>query len=393
MKNTPRRELPTDTLEIYMREARQHELLTPEGEKELLEQVVRARNEWLAAFLHTEAALQAVWEDLVAWKEGRVAALALIPGPPRPADEKSGPTRFCKRLYKIFETHVKKHGKRPFRKTRFTKRLVLALLYVGFRPAPMERYRETAMATCTKREIQRVDKARQKFLQVRLPLIEKNLRLVMKLAHTFVPGPLSYAELIQEGNLGLIRSTESFAPRFGVRFSTYAYLWIRQSILRALENKSRTIRLPVSLTQALRKLEREQEEGMISGRVDDGSYATGQLANPTVSRPILSLDQGLDDDSDLSQVVADGRTDMPHVVPTNEDAGAFIRTSLSSLPDRQRLILRLRFGIDCKRPHTLTEIGQLLGVSAERVRQLQQLAFDTLRDSHAGETLAELAMN
>jgi RNA polymerase primary sigma factor len=257
----------------------------------------------------------------------------------------------------------------------------------------MERYREIAMVSSSRREITKIDRARQKFLQTRLPLIEKNLRLVMKLAHTFVPGPLSYAELIQEGNLGLIRSTESFAPRFGVRFSTYAYLWIRQSILRALENKSRTIRLPVSLTQALRKLEREQEEGMISGRQEDGSYATGQLANPTVSRPILSLDQGIDDESDLSQVVADGRTEMPHVLPTNADAGAFIRTSLSSLPDRQRLILRLRFGIDCKRPHTLTEIGQLLGVSAERVRQLQQLAFDALRESHAGDALAELAMN
>ncbi|HMS15625.1 MAG TPA: sigma-70 family RNA polymerase sigma factor [Planctomycetota bacterium] len=393
MKNIPRRELPTDTLEIYMREARQHDLLTPEEEKQLLEDVVRARNEWLATFLNTEAALSAVWEDLSGWKEGRIAALALIPGPPRPADEKSGPTRFCKRLHKIFAAHVARHGNHPFRDTGFTRRLVLALLYVGFRPAPMDRYREIAMAGSSKREVNKIDRARQKFLQTRLPLIEKNLRLVMKLAHTFVPGPLSYAELIQEGNLGLIRSTESFAPRFGVRFSTYAYLWIRQSILRALENKSRTIRLPVSLTQALRKLEREQEEGMASGRLEDGSYATGQLANPTVSRPILSLDQGIDDESDLSQVVADSRTEMPHTSPINADTGAFIRTSLSSLPDRQRLILRLRFGIDCKRPHTLTEIGQLLGVSAERVRQLQQLAFDSLRESHSGEALAELAMN
>ena len=393
MKNTSRTDIPADTLELYMREARRHDLLTPEGEKALLEEVVRTRHEWIAAFLHTEPALEAVWNDLQAWKAEKVAALALIPGPPKPADKNSGPTRFCTRLHKIFSRHVERHGKRPFKKSKFTKRLVLAVIFVGFRPAPMERYRLAAMEGAGKRDKNRVARARQKFLKTRLPLIEKNLRLVMKLAHQFVPGPLSYAELIQEGNLGLIRSTESFAPRFGVRFSTYAYLWIRQSILRALENKSRTIRLPVSLTQALRKLERDQEQGLISGNLEGSSYATGQLANPTVARPLLSLDQGLDDDSDLSQVVADRKASMPHEGPINEDTGSFIRTSLASLPDRQRLIIRLRFGIDCKRPHTLTEIGKLLGVSAERVRQLQQLAFDSLRESADGAALEQLAIN
>ncbi|MAG55910.1 MAG: hypothetical protein CMJ83_06435 [Planctomycetes bacterium] len=388
---TANRGLPADPLELYMREARSHTLLTPEQEKTALEKLVTARNRWLTAFLHTEPALRVVWEDLRKWKGGDVAALSLIPGPPRPADEDSGPTHFAKRLYRVFARHVARHPTRPFRGRRATLKLVRSIIFVGFRPGPLQRYRLAAVTSANAKAKARIRRTRGRFMEVRAPLIEKNLRLVMKVAHNFVPGPMPYAELIQEGNLGLIRSTESFHPRFGVRFSTYAYLWIRQAILRALENKSRTIRLPVSLTQALRKLEKEQNQASIEP--GERRPITGPLTNPSVSRPILSLDHGMDDDTDLAQIIADRRNPGPDVMPQTHDTGDFVRSSLATLPDRQRLILRLRFGIDGARAHTLTEIGDLLGVSAERIRQLQKQAFDSLREGPDGKLLSQLMLD
>lgn len=385
--------LPADPLELYMREARGHRLLSPAEEKALLAKLVASRDSWLTSFLETEPALRAIWDDLERWKRGEISALSLIPGPPKPSDESSGPTLFARRLHRIFAKRIARNPKRPFRGRKAAGRLVRCMMFVGFRPAPVERYRLTTLETANSRTKARIRRARRKFLDTRTPLIEKNLRLVMKLAHNFVPGPLPYAELIQEGNLGLIRSTESFSPRFGVRFSTYAYLWIRQSILRALENKSRTIRLPVSLTQTLRKLEKEQAAA--SGNEPGSARNTGSraLTNPSVSRPILSLNRSLDDDTELFQVIADRRNPPPERVPQRRDSDSFVRLSLSSLPDRERLIIRLRFGIDGAREHTLSEIGTLLGVSAERIRQLQKQAIDSLRDGPDGSRLLELALD
>ena len=384
--------LPADPLELYMREARSHRLLTPPEEKTLLAKLVAARDNWLASFLEAEPALRAIWDDLEAWKRGEMSALSLIPGPPKPSDESSGPTFFAGRLHRIFVRQIARNPKRPFRGKKVARRLVRCVMFVGFRPAPFERYRLTTLETANSRTKAKIRRARRKFLDTRTPLIEKNLRLVMKLAHNFVPGPLPYAELIQEGNLGLIRSTESFSPRFGVRFSTYAYLWIRQSILRALENKSRTIRLPVSLTQALRKLEKEKA----AAGNEPGTKrraAAGALTNPSVGRPILSLDHSVDDETELSQVIADRKSPSPERAPQGRDSDSFVRLSLSSLPDRQRLILRLRFGIDGARTHTLTEICNLLGISAERIRQLQKQAFENLRDGPDGSRLHELSLD
>ncbi len=390
---TGSRNLPTDTLELYMREARGFDLLKPEEEKAVLKALCQARESWLRQCLETEPALRAVWEDLEACHRGDLAALSLIPGPPKPADKTSGPTLFADRLHRIFAKQVARKPNRPFRGKAVSRRLVRCVLFVGFRPAPVERYREATLRTATPKKKAAIRRARRRFLDTRTPLIEKNLRLVMKVAHNFIPGPLAYAELIQEGNIGLIRSTESFSPRFNVRFSTYAYLWIRQSILRALENKSRTIRLPVSLTQALRKLDQAQSEA--SGEPPQGNQRklTGALANPTVSRPILSLDHKLDDDTELAQVVADRDGEQPASEAQAGDTFDFVRNSVASLPDRQRLILNLRFGIDGAREHTLTEIGHLLGVSAERIRQLQKQAFENLRDGPVGEELLQLSLD
>ncbi|HMS16115.1 MAG TPA: sigma-70 family RNA polymerase sigma factor, partial [Planctomycetota bacterium] len=386
-----------DPLGIYLKDVGSHDLLQPEEEHLLLGDLIFARNRWIAAFLGTERGLTAVWSDLEKWKSGEMAARSLVPGPPKPKPGREDSEDHVSRLYRIFARHVARRPRGPFKINRRnnTNRLLGALLFVGLRPGPLKRYRDEAVGENDEEDVNgHIRRERSLFVAARRPLIERNLRLVLSVARKFDGGPLAYSELIQEGNLGLIRATESFSARFGVRFSTYAYLWIRQAILRALEDKSRTIRLPVNVTQSLRKVAKDDPEGFEdpSSIKDDSkrNRLTDMLANPSVSRPVLSLDYGPEDESRLGDLVGDGRAPTPDSPVIREDIRNLVKQSLKILPDRHRLVLRLRFGIDCSRSHTLAEIGKMLGVSAERIRQIEASAFERLRKGPDGTILEEM---
>lgn len=387
---------PDDPLGIYLKDVGSHDLLEPEEEHLLLGDLIFARNRWIASFLGTEAGLKAVWFDLQRWGNNEMAARSLVPGPPKPKPGREDSEDHVSRLYRIFERHARRRKRRPFQISRRnnTNRLLGALLFVGLRPGPLKRYREASITEGGRSSLDRILRERELFVAARRPLIERNLRLVLSVARKFDGGPLAYSELIQEGNLGLIRATESFSARFGVRFSTYAYLWIRQAILRALEDKSRTIRLPVNVTQSLRKVAKDDPEGFEdpSTITDEQkrSRITDMLANPSVSRPVLSLDYGPEDESRLGDLVGDSSAPNPDTSVIREDTKGLVKESLQILPDRHRLVLRLRFGIDCSRPHTLAEIGKMLGVSAERIRQIEASAFERLRRGPDGIILEEM---
>lgn len=387
---------PDDPLGIYLKDVGAHDLLEPEEEHLLLGDLIFARNRWIASFLGTESGLKAVWFDLERWKNEEMAARSLVPGPPKPKPGREDSEDHVSRLYRIFSRHVAKRKRRPFQISRRnnTDRLLGALLFVGLRPGPLKRYRECAIEQGGPEVGASIRRERSLFVAARRPLIERNLRLVLSVARKFDGGPLAYSELIQEGNLGLIRATESFSARFGVRFSTYAYLWIRQAILRALEDKSRTIRLPVNVTQSLRKVAKDDPEGFEDpSSIKDETKRnrlTDMLANPSVSRPVLSLDYGPEDESRLGDLVGDGKAPAPDNPVIREDIRTLVKGSLKILPDRHRLVLRLRFGIDCAKPHTLAEIGKMLGVSAERIRQIEASAFERLRKGPDGGVLEEM---
>ena len=387
---------PDDPLGIYLKDVGAHDLLEPEEEHLLLGDLIFARNRWIASFLGTESGLKAVWFDLERWKNEEMAARSLVPGPPKPKPGREDSEDHVSRLYRIFAKHVAKRKRRPFQISRRnnTDRLLGALLFVGLRPGPLKRYRECAIEQGGPEVGASIRRERSLFVAARRPLIERNLRLVLSVARKFDGGPLAYSELIQEGNLGLIRATESFSARFGVRFSTYAYLWIRQAILRALEDKSRTIRLPVNVTQSLRKVAKDDPEGFEDpSSIKDETKRnrlTDMLANPSVSRPVLSLDYGPEDESRLGDLVGDGKAPAPDNPVIREDIRTLVKGSLKILPDRHRLVLRLRFGIDCAKPHTLAEIGKMLGVSAERIRQIEASAFERLRKGPDGGVLEEM---
>lgn len=393
-RNTSR---PSEPLDLYMRDVESHKLLTKEEEKELLTRLVRDRDTWATSFLHTEAALELVWADICAWRNNEIAGSSLIPGPPRLKPGQIGPDDHLKRLDRIFSKQVAYNADRPFsyRLRRKTRRLVRAVLFVGFRPRPMDRYREAAIEKHGTKVKARIEAARARFDETRRPLIERNLRLVLKVAWGYVPGPMTFDELIQEGNIGLMRAAESFNERFSVRFSTYAFLWIKQSVIRALEEKSRMIRLPVHLTHLLRKVAKEREAGEPLPEVvnyQGKKYKLPKLmANPSVTGGMVSLDNAkAGEEHGFADTIPDDIMPQPEERVMGLDLSHFVKRSLSALPERLRKILRLRFGIGTKRPHTLGEIGAILGVSSERIRQLQEEALQFLREGPDGSALKEL---
>ncbi len=242
-----------------------------------------------------------------------------------------------------------------------------------------------------------VEDAHDQMTSVKNRFIEHNLKLVVAIAKDYRNLGLSFPDLIQEGNLGLIRAVEKFDHRRGFKFSTYAVWWIRQALVRAIQNHSRTIRLPSHVHDRLQRSQRVRAE--LTGKLGRdptpaelapalGSDTDSLEALDRLSREAISLESNVaGTEKRLEDFVPDQGASLPDGGIDDDRMRTGVGTLIGALTPREQLILRLRYGLAGEEEHTLEQIGQSLGLSRERVRQLEARALKKLRETQPAQRL------
>jgi RNA polymerase primary sigma factor len=259
----------------------------------------------------------------------------------------------------------------------------------GSLPLYMREIGETPLLT-REEEIKLARRVKRGDKRARERMIKANLRLVVKISYDYANYGMPLLDLINEGNIGLMKAVERFNPKKGAKLSTYAALWIKQSIRRALSNQSKTIRLPVHVVDKVHKLHRtsveltetlgrEPTDIELARQLGTTPAKVAQLRTCGVSPVSLDAPIGDEDDNRFSDIVQDDGAMTPYELLRVKTMRQEIREHIKHLTPREAEILTQRFGLDGKEPRTLDDVGKKFKVTRERIRQIQELALGKLR--------------